>query len=702
MDQHLNLVLDGLGCPGCAEKIENKVRDLKNVQAAKINFAVQELNIYYHSEEKHRILSQVEGIAKAVEPGLKIYEKGMRPTEGALRSNLSREGLIRISRMAIGVILFIAALLEIIEFPALFFLYAACLIILGYDVFLKAASNIAKGELFDENFLMSIATIGAFFIESYPEAVAVMLFYQVGEFFQDLAVDRSRRSIKALINIKPDIAHVTESGVLIDKSPANVQVGEIVTVKPGERIPLDGVIISGRSQMDMSSLLGESIPRDVGVSDEVLSGSVNLTGLLKVQVKKPERESTASKIMELVENAAAKKAPTERFITRFSKIYTPIVVITAIIIALIGPLVFSGSFDVWVYRALVFLVVSCPCALVVSVPLSFFSGIGACSRKGILVKGGNYIESLSNVKVVVFDKTGTLTKGVFRVSKIFLSAGTNESDLLRCAYLAEKNSLHPIAKSIINTDKIKNAGDDEIEVTGFREITGMGVEAYAEGVKILSGSAKLMQENGIEPMDCNTFDGVATHVSSGGKYLGCIIVSDEIKPDSESAVLELKQLGIKQTIMLSGDLKKNAEAVGNRLGLDKVFSELLPHEKVSRLERIYYEEPGAKVLFAGDGINDAPILARADVGVAMGGIGSDAAVTAADVVIMNDEPSKIPTAILTARNTMLIVRQNIVFVLAVKFSMLILAMLGHATIWMAVFADVGVEVLVVLNSLRKK
>jgi len=617
---------------------------------------------------------------------------------------LTHESKARLLRMGAGIILYILALSGFLSPRAVIALYAGSLLIFGYDVLIKAVVNTAKGELFDENFLMGISAIGAFLIKQYPEAAAVMLFFQAGEFFHELAVDYSRGSIKALMDIKPDIAHVKRAGAVIDISPAEVRVGEILIIKPGEKIPLDGVVTRGQSRLDMKSLLGESVPGFVTVSDEVKSGSINLTGLLHVRAVRPENESAASKIMDLVQNAISKKAPAERYITRFSKIYTPIVVCTAVSIALAGPLVFSGEFDVWIYRALIFLVASCPCALVISVPLSIFSGIGACSEKGVLVKGGNILQTLSVIDLVVFDKTGTLTKGEFRVTKIVPAAGVNESFLLKRAYLAEKNSLHPIAQSLLSAakERLIHIGDDETTAAGFKEIAGMGVEAYVSGDRILAGSEKLMLENGFEPIRRGQADGVITHVASGGRYLGYIVLSDIIKPDSKDAVSELKRIGVKQVIMLSGDRKESTEAVGKLLGIDKVFSELLPHEKVTRLERLYAENPGAKILFAGDGINDAPVLARADVGAAMGGIGADAAVTAADIVIMNDGPSKIPAAILTARNTLRITRQNIFFALAVKFSVLFLTMLGFASMWMAVFADVGVEVLVVLNAMRRK
>ena len=700
MAEHLNVVLNGLSCPHCAGKIEDRVRNLENVQAATMNFAVQELNISFRDLRKDSLLKQVRVIANSLEPDITVYEKG---TRAIARTGLSCNNKLRLFRMGAGVIVFAAALSGVLPKQAAFSLYAASLIIFGYDVLIKAVNNIFDGNLFDENFLMCVSVIGAFLIKQYPEAAAVMLFYQAGEFLQELAVDRSRRSIKDLLNIKPDTAHVIRSGVTADIPPSEVLPGEILTIKPGERIPLDSVITEGQSQLDMSSLLGESVPRTVRVSDEILSGSINLTGLLKARAVKTESESTASKIMEMAETASARKAPTERLITKFSKIYTPIVVSAAAVIALIVPLILSQPVNGWIYRALIFLVASCPCALVVSVPLSFFSGIGACSQKGVLVKGGNYIQSLSEINTVVFDKTGTLTKGIFRVTKILPEAGISGNYLLRRAYLAEKNSLHPVAKSLTAAYKERNgAGADDPPVTGFREITGMGVEACVSGVRLLAGSAGLMLENAIQPAQGGPFEGVVTHVASGGKYLGRIVVSDEIKPGGAAAVSELKRIGIKNIIMLSGDCKENSEYTGSRLGIDEVYSGLLPHEKVLRLEKIYGGDKGAKILFAGDGINDAPVLARADVGAAMGGIGSDAAVMAADIVIMNDEPAKIPEAILTARNTMRIARQNIVFALAVKFAVLILALFGLASMWMAVFADVGVEILVVFNSIRRK
>ena len=635
------------------------------------------------------------GHSKAVHGGITVLNN-------ITRQGLSRENKIRLARVTAGLIIYAAAVSRPYARAALV-LYAAALFIFGYDVLIKAIENISHGELFDENFLMGVSTIGAFIIRQYPEAAAVMLFYQVGEFFQELAVDHSRRSIKDLLNIKPDIAHVFRLGAIIDVPPSEVRVGEIIAVKPGEKIPLDSVITEGFTQLDMTSLLGESVPRTARAPDEALSGSINLTGLIRARVIKPESESTAYKIMEMAENAGAKKAPVERFITRFAKVYTPIVVSSAVIIALIFPLIFSQPITVWVYRALIFLVASCPCALVVSVPLSFFSGIGACSRKGILVKGGNHIQSLSRINTVLFDKTGTLTIGKFQVSKIMPEMGVDGHYLMKQAYLAEKNSIHPIARSLVAAYRERLMdGADDIRITGFKEIPGKGVECFAQGVKILAGSAGFMRDSGCIPADAGTLEGAATHVASGGKYLGCIIVSDEIKPGGKAAISELRRIGIRRIIMLSGDRRDSSESVGKRLGIDGVYSNLLPHEKIQRLERIYKEDKSARILFAGDGINDAPILARADIGAAMGGIGSDAAVTAADIVIMDDELSKIPEAILTARNTMRIARQNIVFALVVKFTVLVLAVMGLTSMWMAVFADVGVEVLVVFNAMRRK
>jgi Cd2+/Zn2+-exporting ATPase len=613
---------------------------------------------------------------------------------------LTTEDKIHLARLISGAALYALALSNVLPFAANVIVYLVCLIIFGADVIYEAITNILHGELFDENFLMTVSTVGAFCIQQFPEAVAVMAFYQIGEFLQDMAVDRSRRSIKSLMNLKPDVVHMASSGLSSDKLPSDVAVGELILVKPGERIPLDGVVIDGTSALDMSSLTGESVPVQVGPSETVLSGAVNLSGLLKIRVQKPENESTVTKIMDLVENAASKKAPTEKFITKFAKIYTPAVVSAALIIAFIAPLVLPGTFTQWVYRALVFLVVSCPCALVVSVPLTFFSGIGASSRKGVLVKGGNYLQALSEVNVVVFDKTGTLTKGVFDVNELLPANGVSELQLLRAAAIAEENSLHPIGVSIVRAFN-ERYGPIKAEATDYREISGMGVSALSRGQKILAGSAQWMKENGVMAQEI-TNTGALVYVAQGGKFLGCVVISDELKPDAATAIAQLKALGVSRTVMLTGDRKSTAEIVGRHIGIDDVYSQLLPYEKVERLERIASELPGSKVMFVGDGINDAPVLARAEVGAAMGGVGSDAAVEAADVVIMNDEPSKIPLAIRIARSTMRIVKQNITFALAVKFIVLLLAVFGYATMWMAVFADVGVEALVVLNAMRRK
>ncbi|MDR1537582.1 MAG: cadmium-translocating P-type ATPase [Clostridiales bacterium] len=699
MSEQLCVVLEGLNCPHCAGKIEDSVQRLEYVISASLSLATQEMRVEFGGADKGRIIEDIRGIANALEPDVNVHEKSDGRASGGAK--LAKESILRLVRLGTGLLIYAAALAFPFPPQVKLILFIAAYLMLGIDVVVKALRNIAAGDFFDENFLMSISTIGAFCVNQYPEAVAVMIFYQAGEFFQGLAVDRSRRSIKELMSLKPEEANVwTESGV-ISKKPEDVAVGDVIVVKPGEKVPLDGVAIEGSTLLDLSSLLGESAPFSLDEGEEVLSGAVNLTGLIKVRVTKTDKESTVSKILEMVEKASAKKAPTEKFITKFSKVYTPAVVFLAAAIALVPPLLLGGGFSEWISRALVFLVVSCPCALIVSVPLSFFSGIGACSKKGILIKGGNHLQALAEIDTVVFDKTGTLTKGLFKVTKAAPEAPYSEDYLLEQAYLAESNSIHPIAKSIAQALKARGGGFGDVRIDEFREISGKGVEAVAGGRRIIAGSASWMEENGYLPAKDDSF-GTLVHVAADGEYIGHLVISDEMKKDSAEAVRELKRLGIGNIAMLTGDRSEAAKKASEQLGIEKAYSELLPHEKVEKLESIYAESPGAKVLFAGDGINDAPILAMANVGCAMGGVGSDAAVEAADVVIMNDEPSKIPLAIRTARNTMKIVRQNIGFALAVKFAVLILATAGMATMWMAVFADVGVEILVVLNAMRKK
>ena len=576
-------------------------------------------------------------------------------------------------------------------------LYFAAYLVVGGDVVLRAFRNIMRMQVFDENFLMFIATAGAFLIGEYPEAVGVMLFYQVGELFQGYAVDKSRKSIAELMNIRPDYANLKRDGEITKVDPDDVLVGDEIIVRPGERIPLDAIVIAGSSMVDTSSLTGEAVPRDVSVGSELLSGCINLSGLLTARVTKEFGDSTVSKILDLVENATAKKSKSENFITKFARIYTPAVVILAAMLAFIPPLTFSDApFTEWVFRALTFLVISCPCALVISVPLSFFGGIGGASRNGILVKGGNYLEALAKTETVIFDKTGTLTKGVFEVQEIVARKTTPER-LLELAAYAESHSNHPISLSL------KRAYGKEIQdnlVKDVQEIPGLGVQALVEGSEILAGNAKLMIEKGIV-YDENEDNGTIVHIVVDGSYAGYIVIADEIKKDAAKTIKLLKAEKVRHTVMLTGDKKSVGEQVVRELGIDQVYAELLPGDKVKKLEEIIAEKSRkGTVVFVGDGVNDAPALARADVGIAMGGLGSDAAIEAADVVIMTDEPSKIVSAIKIAKRTVLIAKQNIFFALGVKAAVLVLGALGLANMWAAVFADVGVSVIAILNAIR--
>ncbi len=605
---------------------------------------------------------------------------------------------IRIAKIICGGLFFTAGLIFDIDnslINLLIFLFGY--LIIGGDVVLKAVKNILRGNVFDENFLMSIATVGAFIIGEYPEAVAVMLFYQVGEFFQDYAVNKSRKSIASLMDIRPDYANLKRDNQVTKVDPDEVSVRDIIIIKPGERIPLDGKVIEGSGVVDTSALTGESIPRDVSVGSEVLSGCINVNGLLTVEVLKGFGESTVSKILDLVENASSRKSNSENFITKFAKYYTPAVVIVAALLAVLPPLLISGAtFSDWVYRALTFLVISCPCALVISIPLGFFGGIGGASRLGILVKGSNYLEALSQVNTVVFDKTGTLTKGVFNVTEIN-PVSISQGELLEVAALSESFSSHPISASLI---KAYGKEIDTTKITDVEEIAGHGIRAMLDGRLIYAGNTKLMRKMNI-PLSDDVSIGTVVHVAIDNVYAGNIIISDVVKDDAASAIKQLKQMGIKKTVMLTGDSKRVGEAIAQELRLDEVHTELLPIDKVTWVEKLLGEKTkNSKLVFVGDGINDAPVLARADIGVAMGGLGSDAAIEAADVVIMTDEPSKLSTAIRISKKTLTIVKQNIWFAFIVKLLVLILGAGGIATMWEAVFADVGVSVLAILNAMR--
>ena len=604
----------------------------------------------------------------------------------------------RAIKIVIAFILFIIAM--VVPFNNVYItdvIYIISYIIVGLDIVKKAIRNIFKGKVFDENFLMTVATIGAFGINEFPEAVAVMLFYQVGELFQSYAVDKSRKSIASLMDIRPDFANVVRNNEIEKVEPDEVKLGETIVVKTGEKIPLDGVIIEGNSMLDTMALTGESVPRSVKVNDEVLSGSINQNGLLKIKVTKEFEESTVSKILDLVENASNKKSKSENFITKFAKYYTPIVVIIAVIIAIIPPMFLGwNTFSDWLYRALSFLVVSCPCALVISIPLSFFGGIGGASKDGILIKGSNYLEALAQTEIVVFDKTGTLTEGVFDVQKI-APVGVSEEELLKLVAHAENYSNHPISKSI---KKAYNKNIDENIVKNPQELSGRGISAQIDNQEILVGNEKLMNENSINFEKCVDV-GTILYVAKNGEYIGYILIADKIKDDSFKAIKELKKNNIKQTVMLTGDKENVGKDVAKKLEMDTVYTELLPDGKVKKVEELLKQKSEqGKVVFAGDGINDAPVLTLADIGIAMGGLGSDAAVEAADIVIMTDEPSKIVNAIKISKKTMRIVKENIIFAIFVKIAVLVLSALGMATMWEAVFADVGVSIIAIINALR--
>ena len=576
-------------------------------------------------------------------------------------------------------------------------IYLVSYIIVGLEIIRKAIRNITRGKVFDENFLMTVATIGAFAIGEFPEAVAVMLFYQIGELFQSYAVDKSRKSISSLMDIRPDFANVERDGKIQKVDPDEVKIGETIVIKPGEKVPLDGYIIEGKSSLDTKALTGESLPRNAAEGEEVLSGSINLNGVIKIEVTKEYGESTVSKILDLVENASSKKSKSENFITKFAKYYTPIVVIIAVFLAILPPLIIKNAvFSDWLYRALSFLVVSCPCALVISIPLSFFGGIGGASKMGILIKGSNYLEQLANTEIIVFDKTGTLTEGVFEVQKVN-PIDISEEELLKIVAYSENYSNHPISLSV---KKAYGKEIDEKQIIKTQEISGFGIVAKIGNQDVLVGNEKLMNEKQINFTKCNDI-GTVLYVAINGKYVGYILISDKIKPDSKKAIQNLKKNHIKQTVMLTGDRKDVGENVAKELGLDKVYTELLPAGKVEKVESLLREKSSkGKLVFVGDGINDAPVLALADIGIAMGALGSDAAIEAADVVLMTDEPSKIVNAINLSKKTMKIVKENIVFAIFIKILVLILSAFGLSTMWEAVFADVGVSIIAILNALR--
>lgn len=693
-------ILRGLDCPNCAAKIEKEVGQLDGVGASSINLMKQTLTIHIEPDCAASVAKQIEAIVHSHEPEVTVSEYTANTSASVEAADDDRDGRNMVMRLIFGAIFFavgiiLSAFTQVSASVYLPFLILAY-IILGIDVVMRAVQNIIKGRVFDENFLMSLSTIGALIIGEYPEAVAVMLFYQVGEYFQSAAVKRSRKSIADLMDIRPDWATVIRAGQWLVVPPETVSIGETIVVKPGEKIPLDGIVLEGTSMLDTKALTGESVPKTVCKDDEVLSGCINQSGVLMIQVTKAFGESTVSKIIELVEHASERKAPTENFITTFARYYTPVVVIIAAILAVIPPLLFHGLWVEWMRRALVFLVISCPCALVISIPLTFFGGIGAASRRGVLVKGSNCLEALNRVQTIVFDKTGTLTKGVFNVTGIFPADGFTTAQVLEYAAMAESCSNHPIAKSICSAYGKKV--DQKLE--NVQEISGYGICVTADGKKIMAGNTQLMDAQSICYTPCGKA-GTKVYVAVDGRYAGCILIADEMKKDSKSAIEALKKMGIRKTVMLTGDEEAIGREAAEALGLDAYYAQLLPDQKVEKLEQLDSgKRPGSKLAFVGDGINDAPVLARADVGIAMGGLGSDAAIEAADVVLMTDEPSKLVDAIKVARKTKRIVLQNIAMALGVKGVFLILGAFGVAGMWEAVFSDVGVALLAVFNALR--
>ncbi|NFN95111.1 cadmium-translocating P-type ATPase [Clostridium botulinum] len=751
MENEIKLSLKGLDCANCANKIERKVNDIEDVYEANINFSLGKLTVKLHeNKDKDKVFNMIKEIVNKLEPDVIVINEKNNFTDNLTTEEINHDNkcnksccghdncsththksshthshnddhnhIENISEdnevnsktrlfdkkkfiyenqiFIIGLILYLIAVLFKENSYLNISIFVVSYILIGGDVLKTAFKNILRGEIFDENFLMTIATIGALAIGEYPEAVGVMMFYKIGELFQGYAVNKSRKSITSLMNIRPEYANIiTEHG---EKRvyPEEVKIDDFIIIKPGERIPLDGIVTDGKGSIDISALTGESLPREINIGDELLSGSINLSSVIKLKVTKVFSESTVSKILKLVENSSSKKAKTEKFITKFSRLYTPIVVFLAIAVAIIPPIIIQGEvFSDWIYRALIFLVISCPCALVISVPLGLFAGIGGASKKGILIKGGNYIEVLKNVDTVVFDKTGTLTKGIFKVTEIN-SIDMNKEDFLRIVALGESFSNHPIAQSIVKEFKGKL---DKKHVENYQELSGYGVKATIEGKNVILGNYKLIEDNHINTKKVEK-PGTVVYVVINNKYSGNIVIADEIKEDSIKAIKELKMIGIKRTVMLTGDNKIVADSVAKNIGVDEVRSELLPNDKVLEIERLISNGTSrSKVMFVGDGINDAPVLARADIGIAMGGIGSDAAIEAADVVLMKDNPFALVDAIKIAKKTNLILWQNIIFALGVKIFVLILGALGIANMWEAVFADVGVTLIAILNSMR--
>ena len=698
-------LLKGLDCPNCSAKIEKEVGELEGVALSEVNLMKQTLTVSMDHNKAASMLDMVTTIVHSHEPDVEVSEQkadtSVAPDKKEKTPVYSDDDKKLTIRLISGAVIYAVGmgltLFGHVSLPVELGVLIVAYIILGWDVVWQAVKNITRGQIFDEHFLMSLSTIGAFAIGEYPEAVAVMLFYQVGEFFQSLAVKRSRKSISDLMDIRPDSATVRRNGELVVVAPETVSIGELIVVKPGEKIPLDGIVTEGESMLDTRALTGESVPRSIRKGEEALSGCVNQSGVLTIKVTKSFGESTVTKIIDLVENASSRKAPTENFITTFARYYTPIVVGMAAILAIIPPVILGGGWSEWLRRGFVFLIVSCPCALVISIPLTFFGGIGAASKRGVLVKGSNYLEALNKVSVVVFDKTGTLTKGVFKVVDITVEFGFTKEQVLEYAAQAESYSNHPIAKSI---QEAFGKTIDQSVLSGYEEISGHGIRVLIGGKRVLAGNSKLMDSEKVSYAACQSA-GTKVYIAVDGRYAGCIVIADEVKDDSQNAIASLKKIGVEKTVMLTGDDEKIGKAVAEQLGLDEYYAQLLPDQKVEKLEYLdQHKTKGSKLTFVGDGINDAPVLARADVGIAMGGLGSDAAIEAADVVLMTDEPSKLVDAIDVAKATKRIVMQNIIIALGIKSVFLILGALGIAGMWEAVFGDVGVTIIAVLNAMR--
>lgn len=728
--------LKGLSCANCANQIEIAINKLSGVQAT-VNFMTKSLRLEGASaEELEQWYPEIERIVRKIEPSVSLQmatggalagqavseKKAEKSHKGHNHDHRSHDNdghdhgghdhgvhdhghehggedsQGQIIKLVIGGAIFLLGIILKPAAPLELLVFGLSYLIVGWDVLVRAVQGILAGQVFSEFFLMAVATVGAFVIGEYPEGVAVMLFYMVGEFFQDKAVDNSRKSISALLDIRPDYANLKVGEKVSQVSPESVQIGDIIVVKPGEKVPLDGKVVEGQTSVDTSALTGESKPRNLKVGDDALSGFINQSGLISVEVTKPYGDSTIAKILDLVQNASSRKAPTEQFIAKFARYYTPVVVFAAIALAIIPPLIIKdATFSEWIYRALTFLVISCPCALVISIPLSYFGGIGGASRQGILVKGSNYLDALNKVKTVVFDKTGTLTKGEFEVTEIHSQPGFTEEQVLEASAYAEQFSGHPIAVSIVKAYK---GQVNKEAITDYQEVAGHGIVANIKGKTVLVGNYKLLQSRQIKAEEVKTVASVV-YVAIDQQYAGYLLIEDAVKEDAAAAIQGLKAIGVKRTAMLSGDLKEVAQKIGKAIAIDQIHAELLPQDKVNELEKIAQEiSEDGKLLYVGDGINDAPVLARADVGAAMGGLGSDAAIEAADMVIMTDEPSKLVTAIKIAKKTRRIVIENISFALGVKLLFLIMAAFGITTMWEAVFADVGVSLLAILNAMR--